>query len=350
MPCLLPRPVTRGRPPLAPVRGLVMAAVMVIMAVAQDLRAVSATAADDAAPAAAAADEIAAWIEQLSAEQFAQREAATRSLAGAGRGAIEPLTQAIGRGDLEVGSRAVEILREMLGGDDVELAADAERTLESLAEGMDPAIASLAEATLDFHTMGLADAARQKLEALGAVVSEEFMPSGQRGLAVLFNTGWTGKPEDLRLLARLRGVARLGLHGVRLDEASVAVLGRLRGMERLELYGTGVDDAALAVLAEKLPGAKIDVRKGGKLGVGGQAIGACVINHVQEGSAAARGGVQAGDVILRIDGEPVASFETLTERVGRRGPGEKIELEIERVQPGGEPQRFKKTVELGGWE
>ena len=53
---------------------------------------------------------------------------------------------------------------------------------------------------------------------------------------------------------------------------------------------------------------------------------------------------------LRIDGEPVASFETLTERVGRRGPGEKIELEIERVQPGGEPQRFKKTVELGGWE
>jgi hypothetical protein len=46
----------------------------------------------------------------------------------------------------------------------------------------------------------------------------------------------------------------------------------------------------------------------------------------------------------------VASFETLTERVGRRGPGEKIELEIERVQPGGEPQRFKKTVELGGWE
>ena len=65
MPCLLPRPVTRGRPPLAPVRGMVMAAVMVFMAVAYDLRAVPATAADDAAPAAAAADEIAAWIEQL---------------------------------------------------------------------------------------------------------------------------------------------------------------------------------------------------------------------------------------------------------------------------------------------
>jgi len=345
MPRPLPPPVTRGRPPIAPVRVLMMAA---ILAVVQDRCAAPVTAADDAAP--AAADEITAWIEQLSADQFAQREAATRSLVDAGRAAIEPLQEAIGRGDLEVGSRAVEILREMLGGDDAEVAAAAEQALESLAEGADPAVAGLAEATLDFHTMGLAGAARAKLESLGAVVSEEFMPSGQRGLGVLFNAHWTGKAEDLRLLARLRGVARLGLHGVRLDEAALAVLGRLRGLERLELYGTGVDDAALAALAEKLPHARIDVRKGGKLGVAGQPIGACIINHVQEGSAAARGGVQPGDIILRIDGEPVASFEALTERVGRRGPGEKIELEIERGVAGGEPQRFKRTVELGGWE
>jgi hypothetical protein len=294
--------------------------------------------------------QITAWIEQLSADQFAQREAATRSLAAAGRAAIEPLKEAIARGDLEVGSRAVEILREMLAGEDADAAAAAEQALESLAEGKDVAVASLAEATLDFHTIGLAEAARTKLESLGAVVSEEFMPSGQRGLFLLFNANWMGKSEDLRLLARLRGVARLGLHGVRLDEASLAVLGRLRGIERLELYGTGVDDRALAALAEKLPHVRIDVRKGGKLGVAGQAIGACVINHVQDGSAAARGGVQPGDIILRIDGEPVASFEALTERVGRRGPGEKIDLEIERGVPGGEPQRFKRTVELGGWE
>lgn len=308
----------------------------------------SAVAADDAPS--GEDGQIAAWIEQLSSDQFAQREAATKSLAGAGTKAIEPLMAAIGRGDLEVGSRAVEILREMLGGDDTESVAAAEQALEALAEGADAAVARMAEATLGFHTLGLADAAREKLVSLGAVVSEEFLPSGQRGLAVLFNAGWMGTAEDLRLLARLRGVARLGLHGVRLDEASLAVLGRLRGIERLELYGTGADDKSIAALAEKLPHARIDVRKGGKLGVAGQPIGACVINHVQDGSAAARGGVQPGDIILRIDGEPVASFEALTERVGRHGPGEKIELEIERGVAGGEPQRFKRTVELGGWE
>jgi hypothetical protein len=298
-------------------------------------------------------DQISGWIDQLAAEQFAQREAATRSLAAAGQPAIEPLQQAIGRGDLEVSSRAVEILREMLAAEDADLAAAAERTLENVAEGADAAVAGLAEATLDFHTVGLAEAARGRLEALGMIITEGFLPSGQRGLHALFNATWTGTSEDLRLLTRLRRVAHVGVHGVRLDDASLAVLGRLRGLEQLQLYGTGASDAALAAIAAKLPDTKIDVRKGGKLGVAGQSvIGPCLITHVQEGSAAADAGVHIGDIVLHIDGQPVANFESLTDLVGRRGPGDTIELEIERggANPGDEPQRFKRTVKLGGWE
>ena len=297
--------------------------------------------------------QISGWIEQLAAEQFAQREAATRSLAAAGQHAIEPLRVAIGRGDLEVSSRAIEILREMLAGEDTDLAATAERALESLAEGSDVAVASMAEATLDFHTRGLADAARGRLESLGAVITEGFLPSGQRGLHALFTAAWTGTSDDLRLLVRLRHLLHVGLHGVRLDDASLAVLGRLRGVQQLQLYGTGAGDEALADLAEKLPSTKIDVRKGGKLGVAGQGlIGPCLITHVQDESAAAQAGIQMGDIVLLIDGQPVPNFEALTDLVGRRGPGEKIELDIERAgaNPGAEPQRFKRTVELGGWE
>ena len=299
------------------------------------------------------AGQIDGWIELLAAEQFAQREAATRSLAAVGQAAINPLREAIRRGDLEVSSRAVEILREMLAGEDADLATAAEQALESLAEGSDAAVAGMAEATLDFHSLGVAEAARAKLESLGAIITEGFLPSGQRGLHALFNATWTGKSEDLRLLVRLRGVLQVGLHGVRLDEAGLAVLGRLRGIEQLQLYGTGVNDAALAALAQKMPQTRIDVRKGGKLGVAGQGvIGPCVITHVQDGSAAAQAGLQIGDIVLQINGEPVANFESLTDLVGRRGPGEKIELDVERggANPGAEPQRFKRTVELGGWE
>ena len=310
-----------------------------------------AVAEEPAAPPDAA--QISGWIEQLAAEQFAQREAATRSLAAAGQAAIEPLQQAIRKSDLEVSSRAVEILREMLAAEDADLAAAAERKLEELAEGSDAAVAGMAEATLDFHTLGLAEAARGRLETLGAIIAEGWSPSGQRGLHVLFNATWTGTSEDLRLLTRLRRVSQVGVHGVRLDEASLAVLGRLRGIEQLQLYGTGASDAALAAIAAKLPDTKIDMRKGGKLGVAGQSvIGPCLITHVQEGSAAADAGIQIGDIVLHIDGAPVANFESLTDLVGRHGPGDKLEIDIERgvANPGGEPQRFKRTVKLGGWE
>ncbi|MFM1996257.1 MAG: hypothetical protein RLZZ111_644 [Planctomycetota bacterium] len=298
------------------------------------------------------AAQIDGWIEQLAAPQFSQREAATRSLVAAGRPVIEPVSAAIRRGDLEVSSRAVEILRDLLAAEDTEVAKAAEAALEAIAEGEDGSVAALAEATLDFHTLGLAEAARERLEMLGATITEGFLPSGQRGLQVLLNASWTGTTEDLRLLARLRGVAQVGVHGVRLDEAGLAVLGRLRGVEQVQLYGTGASDAAVAALAQKLPGSKVDVRKGGKLGVAGMpAMGPCTITHVQDGSAAARAGLQIGDVVQRIDGTPVGNFDALTELVGRRGPGEKIEMEVDRGgQPGVEPQRLKLTVELGGWD
>ena len=311
-----------------------------------------ATEAAAAAVASATGAMIDGWIEELAAEQFAQREAASRSLAAAGAAAIEPLRTAIGRGDLEISSRAVEILRGLLETDDPAVAAQAEQALERLAEGDDATVARLAETTLDFHTIGMAESARAKLESLGAVVTEGFLPSGRRGLSVVLNSSWTGTPDDFRLLARMRGVAHVGVHGVRLDPQGLAVLGRMRGIERLELYGTKADDAAVATLRERLAPGNVDYRKGAKLGVAGTpgAIGPCILNHVQEGSAAGRAGIQIGDVVLEIDGVPVHTFENLTERVGRREPGEKIEMRIERATPGGPPQRFSRTVELGGWE
>jgi hypothetical protein len=296
--------------------------------------------------------QISECIEQLGSAQFAQREAATRSLAEAGRTVLGPLAGAIERGDLEVSSRAIEIVREFLASDDTDLAAEAEAFLESLAAGPNPTVSRLANDTLDFHMMGMAEAAREKLESLGAIVAEGFLPSGQRGMQIVLNTSWRGGPEDLRLLTRLRGVVQLGVHGVPLGQPAVAVLGRMRSLERLELYGTGATDEAVAALAKKLPAAKIDVRKGGKLGVGGQpTIGPCLITHVQEGSAAAKAGIQIGDVVLQIDGEPVANFEALTAKVGRHGPGDAVKLDIERAVPGigNGPEKITHTIHLDGW-
>jgi len=321
---------------------------LIRLAIAVPLVVVTASVAAEDAP---TADEIAEWVEQLGSEQFSQREAASRSLAAAGREALGPLGAAIGRDDLEAASRAIEIVCGFLGSDDDTLAGEAEKLLETIAEGPQSAVTRLADGALDFHHRGMTQATREKLEGLGALISEGMFLSGNRGLQVILNARWRGTSEDLRLLARLQGVRLVGAHGVPLDAAGVAALGRLQGVEAIQLYGTGIADDLLASLTAKLPNARVDVRKGGKLGVAGQPmIGPCVITHVQEGSAAAKAGLQIGDVVLSIDGTAVADFEALTAEVGRHSPGETITLEIDRTVPGEPARRFTSNVVLDGWE
>lgn len=309
-----------------------------------------------ASPPVAWADEpdpaaIAGWIDQLGAPQFAQRESASRSLVEAGRPALEPLGRAIEAGDFEVASRAVEVVREFLASDDAALAADAERLLEQHAERAAGPMADLVESTLDYHLVGMAEAARERLEAQGAVIRERPLAMGQRGaIEIELGAAWQGGSEDLRQLPRLRGIDVVAFHGVRLEEDDVAVLGRLRGVRRIDLYGTGATPAAVAALRERLPDVLVDVRKGGKLGVSSLPLGGpCEITSVLPGSAADRAGIRAGDVVVTVDGEAIATFEALTARLSDRGPGDAVVLGVARSVNGGLPERFDCTVQLDAW-
>jgi hypothetical protein len=340
------------------------------------------------------AEAIQGWIGQLGAEQFAERESASRSLAAAGPAALGPLAEAARGGDLEVASRAIDVIRGYLdppaasgegegagagtgpgageetgeqpaadapvepslessslenSSRDVALALEAERLLETLAEGPPGPVPQIAATALEFHQLGMHEAAQDRLQALGAKINDNYlsMASGKRGLEAVIDTRWKGSPEDLRLLPRLRNLRHVGIHGLKIDAQTLALLGRLRSLENIQLYGTGVSDEAVAALAARFPNAEIDVRKGGKLGVGGQRIvGPCQITQVVAGSAADRAGLQIGDVVLSMDGVAVKNFEGLTEYVGRHGPGESIEVEIERAVAGKVPQRFTATVTL----
>jgi hypothetical protein len=295
--------------------------------------------------------EIAGWIEQLAAPQFARREAASRSLLAAGRPAVAALAAAVTRGDLEVASRGVEILRDMLGADDPETAGAAERSLEELAELGTPTARQLAGAVLAFHFADRADQAREQLEAAGAVFEERVLPGGGGEIvyAVELSAGWQGGVDELRLLVRLPHLAWLSVKGIPLDDEAVTVIGRLRGVQRIELFGTGAGAAALTGLAERLPAVDIDVRKGGRLGVSSTGGGPCEVAHVLPGSAAELAGVQVGDVIVRVDGEPILGFAGLTERVSRRGPGEEVVLSIARPTGDDEPERIECRAVLDAW-
>ena len=286
-------------------------------------------------------------IADLASSDYARREAATRDLARSGSAVVRPLAEAIHRADdLEVCSRGIEILQELLVGDDEQAASEAERVLEQLSGHDDAAASRMALATLEFHNVALAEESQLRLESLGASIETTMIPDGRVGLHVTLNDQWTGTPDDLRFIARLPDVLQLSIHGVRLDDESVRQLSRLRRVDQLALFNTDLSDEAAARLDAALPGTKVDLRKGGKLGVGGQPLLVpCVITQVQPGSAADKAGIRVGDVIRSFDGQQVETFEDLTNKIGARGPGDKVEVGVERGDT-----VFDTELALDGWQ
>lgn len=295
--------------------------------------------------------DLAAVVSQLGAPQFARREAASRDLVEAGLAALPALSTAVRSDDLEVASRGVEVLGRLLATADPALAAGAERTLEALTAEPDQPVARQAAAVLEFHRTAAAAAAREALEGLGAVIRERTAVD-RAGLELEIDTRWRGTPADFRHLAALRGLEAVSVRGVAVDEGVLAVLGGLREVARIELFGAGVGREAAASLAAKLPDARIDVRKGGKLGVSSVAAGGpCEIRIVEPGSAADEAGLRSGDVVLSIDGVEITGFDDLTTRLADQGPGEVVRLTIARRggTADGEPERLECDVRLDAW-
>ena len=308
-------------------------------------------AAGTAGAAAGADPDVQAWVGQLGAKEFARREAAARSLVAAGATATEAVEGAIRGGDLEVATRGLEVLQQMLDAADDASGTAAEQSLARLAAGGDESVRRLATAALEFHRLGRSATARERLAALGAAFRERPAVEG-RGLEVEFGPGWRGGPSDIHLVADLQGLAAVSLHGVSVDDDSLAVLGGLRGVQRIDLFGTGVGPAEARLLAERLPDTRIDVRRGGRLGVSSTAFGGrCEIRTVEPGSAADQAGLRSGDVVLSIDGAEVASFDELTTRLGDSAPGDVVRLIVARR--GGtaddEPERIECQVRLDAW-
>jgi S1-C subfamily serine protease len=115
-----------------------------------------------------------------------------------------------------------------------------------------------------------------------------------------------------------------------LDERIAGALGRLEHLEGLPEHFGSVDIWTMDPHA-----------RGGRLGVsllqpsdelrialGGPEGAGVLVDSVDEDSPAARAGVQAGDLIMRIDGEGVSSVRSFRRSVRSRKPGTLVRLEL----------------------
>jgi serine protease Do len=96
----------------------------------------------------------------------------------------------------------------------------------------------------------------------------------------------------------------------------------------------------------------------GRLGIGVQALdqtlaesfnlpdsNGALVGSVEDNSPAAKAGFKTGDIIRKIDGQPVADSTDVTSRIGNMAPGTKVNVEVWRD---GKPVTL--TATIGSWD
>ena len=348
----------------------------------------------DAAPERAA---IETWVDELGADRFTKRDAATKHLIETGAAAIEPLMQGIAQHGLEVTTRGIYVLQQLAVAGDEATEASARSSLEKIASARVTAAARHARDALNKLDTLRQQRALDELQRLGARIERNYQElSSAMGPLFMIEIGdsWRGKAEDLRWLEFTRDVQQVSFVGEKVEDSWLAHiagmpnvqlvkikrakitdagLAPLKTLERLEfvrllyldigddavvhlapcqrvtrmdLYGTKLTPDGEAKLRGALA-ARIDRRRGAFLGIQPSQIGnaAWEIGNVTAGSAADKAGLRTGDVFVTYDTKKVGDFESLTALIAEHDAGHTVDVTLRR-----NGELIERRIQLGEWD
>ncbi|MDP6553507.1 MAG: PDZ domain-containing protein [Pirellulaceae bacterium] len=341
--------------------------------------------------------EIEQWVEDLGADQFFLRDAASRKLKAAGAAAVGPVGEALSGRELEVSVRAASILQQLAVSGDFDTERAARKALEKVAELRVTAAARRAQDALDKLPVLRQQRALDVLEHLGARLERQHEETGLPAISDLIElriaNSWRGTDQDLERLKWLIDVDQITFEGKRVDpkwirhvekmpNVSIVKIKRVKindqtlvhltkltrlhfvkllyvpvtndglehiknckQLEKVMLYGTkvnepGADRLRMAMVAE------VDRRDGAFLGISPSHLGQnWFIRTVTAGSAAENAEIRAGDMIVSYDGQEVADFSQLTALISKHPPGSTVPIGIRRGN-----LIIEKKITLGEWD
>src|SRR4051812_31203459 len=291
--------------------------------------------------------DVAKWIVELNDDSYVVRERATKQLIEAGTVAIDAIFTAADADRPEPADRAIWIMRRWSIGKDASLKRKSLERLANLKKR--PEIAAAARASLIELEHNEAVAA---FEELGASYAPDELAI-QLGAGPVFRLGldehWHGKDSDLTRAHQLTNLRKVIVIGTDISLEGLKELADCKQLQELCLYGTRLTPDDLSKLRKILPQQIIiDYRKGTLLGVGANQLdqnAPAIVGRVTTGSAAAAAGIQPMDVIQKFNGEAVANFKSLTQKISEHRPGDEVTIDILRNQ---QPMQFK--VKLGQWK
>ncbi len=325
---------------------------------------------------------LAYWIQQLDSDSFLRRQAATQRVLGYGAEAVEPLVEVTSTGRLEMTERSIAVLQTLALQQLPDDQAGAWAALESLVKQGSGSASLRARASIAAISRQRQNEAYEVLARVGVKIGfREFTlrSTSINRNAVLIDKGWNGDLAALRWLrwvgivdhALIEGPAVRGevLEQVaRMPDVRVILLrdGQVSGdlftplasMKRIEelefryialsaedaeriaklpiraslsLMGTGIPHAVAEQLREAMPGLNINHKQGGFLGVRcSNHAPFCQIDSLVPGGAADTAGLEAGDVVTRINDTTIRNFDDLQLEIGNFVPGDEIDVTFDR--------------------
>ncbi|HJN10741.1 MAG TPA: PDZ domain-containing protein [Pirellulaceae bacterium] len=341
--------------------------------------------------------EIKQWVEDLGADQFFLRDAASRKLKAAGAAAVGPVGEALSGRELEVSMRAASILQQLAVSGDFDTERAARKALEKVAELRVTAAARRAQDALDKLPVLRQQRALDVLEHLGARLERQHEETGLPAISDLAElriaNSWRGTDQDLERLKWLIDVDQITFEGKRVDpkwirhvekmpNVSIVKIKRVKindqtlvhltklirlhfvkllyvpvtndglehikkcqQLEKVMLYGTKVTEPGADRLRRAMV-AEVDRRDGAFLGISPSHLGAnWFIRTITVGSAAENAEIRAGDMIVSYDGQEVADFSQLTALISKHPPGSTVPIGIRRGN-----LIIEKKITLGEWD
>ena len=345
------------------------------------------------------AEQIVQWVRDLNGDRFIVRRSATDALIRAGKVSIEPLVTAMGTGGPEVLTRGVYILKTLAASRDAATEDAAIAALNQLSTSTSSTTARLATEAITALAAVRQERAINELKGLGAqieVTANVMFVSPLNTLRLEIGPNWAGDLADLDRLRWLPDVREVSLIGPQITDAVVKRIDTLSGVERviikkapitddavrsltklkqvtqvylmytpvtdaaladlreldtlreLRLYGTQVTRPAVEQFQTASTNVQVDFKAGAFLGVMCQQPPApCQVFQVAANSAAARGGLEVRDIIVRYGGTPVTNFDELRTLIGKNKVGDSVQIQVVRGLPITGQLEQRGTRELG---
>ncbi|HBL45761.1 MAG TPA: hypothetical protein DDZ90_20470 [Planctomycetaceae bacterium] len=309
------------------------------------------------------------YIFDLESDDFQARQEATQKLPEYGEQIIEPLLK-VTRGDsLEAAVRAILVIEQVYIQGKEKSIGRAEDALEQLTHANNPSVAIRAEEAIDRHADIREKRAVREITKMGGKVifwtAEDIAKTpgastrepGQVRYIVLGEKWWSGN-EKTKEATEEGGNAKEGGDEKVGDnikeggmERGLRFIKRIRNLETLYMIkGNTIPELAMDDLVRALPSTRFQTRDSdAMLGIsssqaGGVEAGGCRVGDVSEGLAAAKAGIQSGDLIVQFGDQKVENFNSLVDLIGKKEAGDKVEVLLIR---NGKPKSV--NVTLSSW-